>query len=137
MSFTDVTENSVLDEILGSLGGINFPDPIFLSLHEDGSGAPNDDGTNFNEPVGNGYARISVPNSAAEWPAAVGGSKSNANPKSFPQATGVWGNITHAGIFTLVAGGVLLLILPLSVPKNILSGDTLTFAATDFLVTLD
>lgn len=59
---------------------------------------PAEDGTNFTEPVGNGYVRVS--RVAADWtePNSLG-EGTNATAITFPAATGEWGLISYAGLF--------------------------------------
>lgn len=137
MSFTNTSEVDVLNGLLGASNNGTWPDPVFIALS---TTAPNEDGTGFTEPVGNGYARVSVSNDGAGWGAAVSGDpsyKPNAATIAFPAATGSWGTITHAGIYTLTSGGVLLNFFTLDVAKPIDNGDTLSFAAGNFKVTQD
>jgi hypothetical protein len=136
MSFTDNLENKLLDHVLGG-GDYARPGTVYIGLS---TTTPNDDGTNFTEPTGNGYARAAVTNNATEWPAASGGSKSNANDITFAQATGDWASgadFTHFGIFdgageaTLLATGALTNERPVSI------GDIPVFRAGEIVVTLD
>jgi len=136
MSFTNQTEDAVLDALLGATSSL-FPDPVHIGLS---TTTPADDGTNFTEPVGNGYARVSVPNTGAGWDPAVTGdpsSKPNAALISFPQASGSWGVLTHFGIFDAGGGGNLLAYGALNPAKAIDNGDTLEFPAGNLEVTLD
>lgn len=133
MNFTDFLENELLDHVFGGADYVR-PATLFLALS---TTTPNDDGTNFTEPVGGSYARKSVTNNATEWPAASGGTKQNANTQTFVTATASWGLVTHMGIFDASTGGNNLAIGPLTVPKTIDSGDTAAFPATDITITLD
>lgn len=128
----DSKENEVLDELLGN--ATLMPDPVYIGLM---TTAPSDDGTGVVEPIGNGYARVSVDNNLTEWPAAVSGSKSNANNVTFPSATGAWGTITHFGIFDAISGGNLLAYGALNTPRNVLTSDVFRFLAGDLTVSLD
>jgi len=128
----DTKENQVLDALLGA--ATLMPDPVYIGLM---TSEPNDDGTGVVEPVGNGYSRVSVANTLGEWPAAVGGSKSNANNILFPTATGGWGTVTHYGIFDAVSAGNLLAFGPLNVPRTVVLDDQFRFLSGALVMTLD
>ena len=137
MSLTNIAENAILDELLGSDGASIIPDPFWVGVS---STAPAEDGTNFTEPSGNNYGRASVANSAANWPAASGSQKSNGTVISFLEATGDWvggSPLTHFGIFDAVSGGNLILFGSLTTPKTIGLGDTLRFNTDELVVTAD
>lgn len=133
MSFTDFLENELLDHVLGP-GPYTAPGTVYIGLS---TTTPSDAGASFTEPSGFGYARVGVTNNATNWPAASGGSKSNANPIAFPEASGSWGTITYFGIFDAVSGGNLLMKGALAASKAITNGDTLQFNAGAIVVTLD
>lgn len=133
MSFADFLENELLDHVW-SAAAYSAPGTMWLALS---TTTPNDDGTSFTEPSGNSYGRASSTNNATEWPAASGGSKSNANDISFAAATGSWGTITHFGFYDAETMGNLLAHGALTVPKAIDNGDTAKFAASDITITLD
>lgn len=100
-SFSDFWENEILDHVFGK--GSYTPPTIYVGLS---TADPTDDGTGLAEPPGNGYARVAT--AAADWNAASGGAMSNANPITFPQATGPWGTITHFAIFDAASAGNML-----------------------------
>lgn len=128
----DSIENTILDEILGN--ATYMPNPIYIGLM---TAEPNDDGTGVTEPSGGAYARVSVANNLTEWPAASGGTKSNANAIDFTTATAAWGVITHYGIFDASSGGNLLAFGALDSSRDVQTSDTFSFLATAFIVALD
>lgn len=133
MSLSDTLENTVLDTILGTSG--TLPTPVYIGLS---TTTPTDAGANFTEPVGFGYARVSVANNATQWPNASGGIKSNANTQSFPNAAGgSWGTATHFGIFTASSGGTPVITGALDSPRLINDGDLFQFPATLLRLTAD
>jgi hypothetical protein len=71
---------------------------------------PNDDGSNFTEPVGFAYARVAMVNNNTNWPAAttVSGvtNKSNGVAITFPNPTGNWGLIIFWGVFVAATLGL-------------------------------
>lgn len=102
MGAQNARERTVLDREFGSA----TPATWFLGLS---TTAPNDDGTNFTEPVGGSYARVSVTNNATNFPAAatVSGetTKTNGAKFTFVNPTGFWGVAVYWGLFTTLTGG--------------------------------
>lgn len=133
MSFTNFLELELLDHVLGNAA---YPAPatVYVGLS---TTTPNDDGSNFTEPVGGAYARAAVTNNLTNWPAAVSGTKQNGTLISFPEATLAWGTITFVGIFDAPSGGNMLMKGALSVPRVIEIGDTAQFPPNNITVTLD
>ena len=86
MSFTNFLELELLDHVLGN-SAYPAPATVYVGLS---TTAPNDDGTNFTEPVGGAYARAAVTNNLTNWPAAVSGTKQNGTTITFPEATSGW-----------------------------------------------
>lgn len=92
---------------------------------------PNEDGSNFTEPVGMGYLRAQVANTALNFPPARtdGGitTKWNGNLIKFNDPTGLWGNIGWYGWFNTNSTGPT--ILPqfwnaLDTPITVQNGNT-------------
>ena len=133
MSYSDYLENELLDHWLGN-SAYTAPATVYVGLS---TADPLDDGSGLAEPVGNGYARVSVTNNLTEWPAAVGGSKNNANDVTFPLATGSWGTITHFALFDAATGGNMLGSGALTSSRTVSDGDQPRFAAGEITVTLD
>jgi len=128
----DSKENAVLDALLG--GATLMPNPVYVGLM---TAAPNDDGTGVVEPAVGAYARVSVVNDYAQWPAAAGGAKSNASTITFPTATLAWGVITHFGIFDAAVAGNLLAFGALNTPRDVQASDVFRFLAGALAITLD
>lgn len=133
MSFTDYLELEVLDQLFGGLDYLEGAN-VWLGLS---TTTPSDDGTNFTEPSGNGYARPPFANNKTTWTTAAAGALSNAIEMAFAAATGPWGTCTYFGIFDAVTGGNLLAYGILGTPKTIDDGDTPKFAIGDLDITLD
>lgn len=129
----DSKENEVLDALLSTAATL-MPDPVYIGLM---TAAPNDDGSGVTEPSGGSYARVSVANTDAQWPAASSGVKNNANTITFPTATAGWGLITHFGIFDAASAGNLLAFGALGASRNVLTDDVFRFLATALQLTLD
>lgn len=133
--FTDAQEKAILDLFLRAdawtLAGLH----VGLSTT-----TPAEDGTNFTEPVGNGYARVSKPRAATDWAAASGAAPavaSNATAVTFPTAAGgSWGTVAHFGLFSAATAGTLYFWGALGTSKTIGDGDTASFAIGALLAKL-
>ncbi len=101
---SDIVENRILDKLYG---GTDFAVPatwhiaLFTVSPSDAGG-----GTEVSA-TGTGYVRLAVTNNAANWPAAVGGSKSNASVLTWALSTAAWGNIVAVGFFDATTAGVM------------------------------
>lgn len=134
MSFADFLENEVLDQLFGALDYAE-PASVYFALS---TTTPNDDGTNFTEPVGNGYVRLTKDNDKVTWTTASGGALDNAIALTFATASGgSWGTVTHFGIYDAVSGGNQMAWGTLPVSKTINDGDTAEFAIGALDITLD
>ena len=131
MSFSDYLEIKLLDDLFGN-AAYAPPATLYVALSV---ADPTEDGSGVSEPVGNGYAR--VPSTSIDWNAAVAGAINNSAVLSFPQATGPWGNCTHFAIFDAAVAGNMLAYGILTLAKSFNNGDTASFAAAAFTVTLD
>ncbi len=81
------------------------------------------------EPSGNAYARTSIAFSA------TGAVASNSANCEFPEATGSWGTLTHAGLMDASSSGNILVHGGLTASKAIASGDIFRFSAGQVTVT--
>lgn len=119
------------DKVLGALvRGVSFAAPtnvyvgLLLAVPSPGEVAV--------EPVGNSYARVAVPASAAAWtnPATVDGARETANadvvPFSAPTGAG-WGTIVAAAAFDAAVGGNRLADVVLQAPREVVAGDPISF----------
>ncbi|MGL5908446.1 MAG: phage tail fiber protein [Phycicoccus sp.] len=135
MPFTDAIEQALLNHVLNKATY-----PVNATVHVGlSSTTPDDAGANFTEPVGNGYGR--QPALAAAWGNASGTAPAaitNTSVITFATATGNWaaGNMTHFGLFTALTAGTLICWGALTVPKQILSGDTASFAVSSLALRL-
>lgn len=109
---TDAGKNLVLD------GGL--PSPLYQGLS---STAPNADGSNVNEPAGNGYGRLSLTMGAA-----AGGLRQNTNAVQHAAAGGDWGAMSHSVYYTAAVGGTLVAFDDLDAVRNMVDGATMDFA---------
>lgn len=121
---TDALERAILDHILND-GTYTPPTNWFIALS---TTTPADDGSNFTEPVGGSYARVST--SGATWGAATGSSpatKSNTSLITFPTASGSWGTVTHVGLFIASSGGTVQMTGILDASRAVGNGDIMEF----------
>ena len=122
---------AILDELIGGANAnlLTFlPNPFFVALS---TTTPDTAGNNFTEPVGNGYARVSVGHAAFD-PAGTTAAARKDNTLAVTGWTasgGSWGSITHFGLFALGAGGTPSLWGILDTPRTILDGDDYEFPA--------
>ena len=92
--------------------------------------SPNEDGTNFTEPVGGAYARVAVTNNVTNFPPAQTTAGVTTKRKGvaliFPNPTGLWGNIGWFGWFTVatVGTGLPQFHNPLDTPITVQNGNT-------------
>jgi hypothetical protein len=129
MSFSDYWELEILDHIMND-GAYSAP-TIYVGLS---TADPGDDAAALAEPSGNGYARVST--AAADWNAASGGSKTNANVITFSEASGSWGTVTYVCLFDAETEGNLLASGALSSGVAITSGKIARFPAGQLTVSL-
>lgn len=89
------------------IGGAFAPATWYLGLSKT---TPNEDGTNFTEPVGLGYARVSVVNDNTKFGPAVTTlgvtTKANVGKFTFANPSGTWGLMTDYGWFLSPTAGV-------------------------------
>lgn len=117
--------NAILDQFFGKLRVATVPDVYWLGLSQT---LPHPTGSNVTEPVGNGYARVQVPNTPAVWPTAANRHKANAASFTFPQATGGgWGQVAWFVLMDAQIGGAMRGWGELSPIVTILGGEVRTF----------
>lgn len=125
MGAHNARERTIADSQFGGGASTWAPATWFLGIS---TTTPNDDGTNFTEPVGGSYARVSVANNTTNFPAAVTVSgettKSNGAKLTFVNPTGLWGVATWYGWFTTLTGGLPEYSNPLDASITIRSGNT-------------
>ena len=131
-SKSDYLENALLDEVLGGVG-YTPAGSVYIALY---TTAPTDAGGGT-AVSGTGYARATVANGTANWPAASSGAKSNAGTIQFNTAGADWGTVTAFAIFDDPTAGNMLYWATLTTAKNVQSGDTAQFNPNDLDVTED
>jgi hypothetical protein len=131
-SKSNYLENEVLDHVLGNAAYI-APATVYLALY---TTAPTDAGGGV-EVSAPSYARKALTNNATNWPAAVGGVKSNGVDIVFDTAEEPWGTIVAFGIFDAATLGNLLYWGDLTVSRAIDAGDAAFFRAGQLTITED
>jgi hypothetical protein len=132
VSMSTFLANKLLDHLL-SQSTYTAPATTYISLY---TAAPGDAGGGT-EVSGGAYARVAYTNSVANWPAASGSSKSNANIIDFGTATANWGTVVAAGVHDAVTAGNLLLYGTLTASKTINNGDGARYLANQLIVAFD
>jgi hypothetical protein len=98
------------------------------------------------EPSGDGYARVSVTSSLANWAgtqsagstdasSGTSGTTSNNGALTFPTPLATWGTVTHFGIFDAATSGNMLFHGALTITKTINQDDTVAFPAGSLSLT--
>lgn len=125
MTATDARERTIADSQFGAGATTYSPATWYVGLS---TTVPNDDGTNFTEPVGGSYARVAVTNNNANWPAAVTTSgvttKANGAKITWTNPTGTWGDIVFWGVFTALSGGTPQFVGQMDASIRVQSGNT-------------
>jgi hypothetical protein len=121
-------EDALINHILRNTPYTSPGTSIYVALF---TGDPLEDASGP-EVSGGSYARVQV----TAWDAPVDGLTQNTNEIAFPQATAVWGLITHVAIFDAATLGNMLFKGALTASKQIDSGDTFKFPAGDLDVSL-
>src|SRR5262245_55424068 len=132
VAMTTFLANELLDHLL-SLATYTGPATTYIALY---TATPSDAGGGT-EVTGGSYARVAYTNSVANWPAASGGTKSNANLINFGSATANWGTITAVAILDASSVGNMLLYGLLTASKTVNNGDGFQFLATKLAVLFD
>lgn len=127
---SDTYANALLDLAFSKIDA--YPATFYVGLS---TTAPTNTGTNVTEPSTGGYARVSVTNNASNWPAASSRAKSNGNSVIFPTATNSWGTITHFVIYDAATAGVMVAWGELTLPIEVVTGATVTFAPDTLTIT--
>jgi hypothetical protein len=124
-SKADYLEDELLDHVLGG-GDYARPATVYIALFTvdpsdagGGTEVSTDDWTN--------YARVAVTNNATNWPAALGGAKSNGAIIDFGTATIVGAGVTVTAFAILDASSNFLYWAELTADKTITNGDPVQF----------
>lgn len=134
MSFSDYTENALLNSLFGKtsdFGALASAPTLYAALF---TADPGDDDTGT-EANYTSYARVST--TASDWNAASGGTIDNAKVIQFPQATGGTNDVTHFGVYDAATGGNLIASGAATATLAVSNGVQPQFAAGDFSVSLD
>lgn len=140
----DFAENKAIDALLRGQA-LGAPAAWYLAL----STAARSDSAGPTEPSGNGYARVSVAASLANFSgtqgagttvasSGTGGTSSNNNAITFPTSTGAWGTIMSVYLMDASTSGNAWIAIDLTSSLNVSgAGFTLSFAAGQLSFTID
>lgn len=139
---TNYAEQKVLDYIFGAQA-FAIPANLYFGLHVSAT-APDTENpaATIVEPTGGAYARSTIANTLANFPAATQnganeGQKTNANPIPFAQATANWGTAYYWFVADALTGGNVIAVGAITTPKAINTNDTASFAGGAIVITLD
>lgn len=140
----DYAENKLVDALLRAQA-IGTPATWYVGLTTD---ACTDTG-NGTEPAGNGYARVAVTASLANWAgtqsagstvasSGTGGTTSNNNAITFPTSTGSWGTVQAVRWYDASTAGNAWICINLTSSLNVSgTGFTVSFAAGQLSFQID
>ena len=136
--FTNYLEQKIADHWFGATT-YTPPATVYVGLY---TTLPDDSGVGGAEPVGSGYARVSVTNNSTNWRNAshggtTGSRKYNATTITFPAATAAWGVIAGYGIFDAASGGNLLAFNAISPTLDVASGSIVKFDPDAIAISID
>lgn len=137
-SFSDYTENKVLDHMLR---GTTFSIPnLYVALFTSSTGLENNTPASQTEvsSAASGYARVAVP-SYTGFSAASSGQSTNAAAFEFPTATADWGTVTHIAFMDseTVGSGNVIWWSTVTNPRTVYNGDLIRFAAGSVVLSID
>ncbi len=137
MGASDYCEEAILNALFGktsAFGTLSSRPTIYVALL---TAAPSDTstGSTITEANYTGYARVAT--APTDWNAWVNDKITNANPITFPEATGGSSTITHFALVDASSGGNVLFYGALPVQMTISTGITPMFKAGDLSVTAD
>jgi hypothetical protein len=142
-AMSNYLENKLIDWMLRGQA-YTPPTSTWVALY---TVAPTDAGGGT-EVSGNNYARLQILSNMTNWSgtqasattvASTGntGTTSNNGTLNFNVPSGAWGVVTHFGLMDQSSGGNLLFFGPLTVAKNIGSGDTVVVDPDTIAVQID
>lgn len=141
----DYGENKVIDALFRAQS-IAAPASWHLGMTTDTCTGDTGNGT---EPVGNGYARIAVTSSLANWAgtqsagsttasSGSSGTTSNNTVLSMPSSTGAWGNLQAIRLYDASTAGNAWICINLNNPINVTAtGFTVTFPVSQLTFRVD
>ncbi len=136
MAFSNTLRNAMQDQAFGRSSFLN-PTTLYIGLSRV---EPGFDAATNSEHSGDAYARVAVINSADNWDASAAGVKRNTNAITFPEASGSWGLVSHATLWTATTSDGAAAYwgsAPLGTSKNIISGDTPNIPANSLSFTIN
>lgn len=133
MPLSDAGAQAMLNGSFGDSRASTWPATLYVGL------STTNPATSVTEPSGNGYARVSVANTTAQWPTISGTTrqKTNATAIIFPPANpSSWGTITHYVIYNASSAGTLLAYGSLTSSLAVGSGETATINANALAISI-
>ena len=118
--------------VLNTLRGMNCSGfTPYLALF---NGSPDSGGIEF---VGNGYARVAMNFSVPSEQSNGNSQTSNTSLVTTPEATGLWGQLTHVAIYDAAANGHAFMTIPLDSSYNVTEGTVIQFQPGKFKMNIN
>ena len=142
-ALSDYLENKLIDHVFRNTAYVS-PTVLAVGLFTTACS----DAAAGTEVATGAYARGSLAPSLVNWAGTqgaastvastgTGGQTSNNAVITFPTPSATWGTVTHMGLFDAATAGNLLICQALTTAKTINTGDTVTFPAAAFSITLN
>lgn len=134
-AMSNYLENQMVDIIFrGQPWTPTTPASLYIALY---TAAPSDSGGGTEIPSTNNYSRVGVTRAVGSWAATNGtnGVTSNVSAITFPIPSGSWGTITHFAILDAATGGNFYFTGALTVSQTVNTGNTVSFAAGQLVIT--
>jgi hypothetical protein len=138
-SKADYFEGVLLNHVFNAAAWPTFPASLYLALSSAGY-SETATGLAMSELSTGGYARLAVTRNTTNFPTATGTAPttvSNGAALTFATASGDQGTAVSWYLCDALSGGNILYGADLNTPRTILSGDTVTFAIGQLIVTED
>ena len=132
-SFTDALENAVLDFITNAAAFTLYTPGVTTLYLRLSSTVPNDDGSNWTEQTGTGYAAQSL---TGKWAAASGRSKPTGADVSYTASGADWTQINAVGVWTHPTAGTMIAWDQVTA-KSIGNGETYTVASGNLILSVN
>jgi len=135
-AMTNFFESGILNQVFRGIP-LTLPSTgVYIGLTSD---SPSEGDPAANEITGTAYSRVHVPTGDFNAPVADGAGHKVVNNQvvDFPIAGNDWGFASGVIITDAVSGGNVLMKGALTVPRNVLTGDTFRFSSTGLEVKFD
>ena len=126
MSYPLHVRNKIQDLMFGSVA-FTQPATYYLGLS---TSTISSSGSNVSEPVGNGYARVAIPNTKSYFTYSSSGCLVNSGSIAFPISSGSWGTIIDLALFDASTSGSVWVYTTVPSPIVVQTNTTVSFSAS-------